>query len=105
MDFSKLITRNQYEKVARAKGYRQAHLMSYVDLERIATESAEEAKALYKRAKEKEAQERASLPASFVLMPSGVDVEVMADREEELQTLMQELAAEEALEQEWKEAA
>ena len=79
--------------------------MSYADLERIAIESAEENKALYKRACEKEAQERASLPASFVLMPSGVDVEVMADREEELQTLMQELAAEEALEQEWKRAA
>ena len=47
----------------------------------------------------------APLPASWVLLPSGMDVEVMADREEELQALMQELAAEEALEQEWKEAA
>ena len=105
MDFTKLITRNQYEKVARARGYRQAHLMSYTDLERIAIEAEEENRALYKRAREKEAQERASLPASFVLVPSGTDVEVMADREEELQVLMQELAAEEALEQEWKEAA
>ena len=105
MDFTKLITRNQYEKVARAKGYRQAHLMSYADLERIAVESAEENKALYKRAKEKEAQERASLPASFVLLPSGTDVEVMADREEELQALFAELAEEEALETEWKVAA
>ena len=105
MDFTKLITRNQYEKVARAKGYRQAHLTSYVDLERIAIEAEKESKALYKRAKEKEAQERASLPASFVLLPSGADIEVMADREEELQALMQELAAEEALKVEWKEAA
>ena len=50
MDFSKLITRNQYEKVARARGYRQAHLMSYADLERIAIEAEKESKALYKRA-------------------------------------------------------
>ena len=105
MDFTKFITRNQYEKVARERGYRQAHLMSYADLERIAIEAEKEAKALYRRAKEKEAQERASLPASFVLLPSGTDIEVMADREEELQVLMQELAAEEALEQEWKVAA
>ena len=53
----------------------------------------------------------APLPASWVLIPSGTDVEVMADREEELQVLMQELAAEEILEiedpkgHEWKEAA
>ena len=47
----------------------------------------------------------APLPASFVLLPSGADIEVMADREEELQALFQELAEEEALEQEWKVAA
>ena len=51
------------------------------------------------------------LPASFVLLPSGTDIEVMADREEELQALFQELAEEEALEVEypqghqWKRAA
>ena len=105
MDFTKLITRNQYEKVARERGYCQAHLMSYADLERIAIEAEEKNKALYKRAREKEAQERASLPASFVLVPTGTDVEVMADREEELQAFIQELAAEETLENEWKVAA
>ena len=45
-----------------------------------------------------------ALPASWVLIPSGADVEVMADREEELQALFTELAEEE-LEQEWKVAA
>ena len=44
------------------------------------------------------------LPASFVLLPSGCDVEVMADREEELQALFTELAEEE-LEPVWKVAA
>ena len=46
----------------------------------------------------------ALLPASWVLIPSGCDVEVMADREEELQALFTELAEEE-LEPVWKVAA
>ena len=45
-----------------------------------------------------------TLPASWVLIPAGSDVEVTADREEELQALFTELAEEE-LEQEWKVAA
>ncbi len=105
MDFTKLITRNQYERLAKVKGYKNAYLLSFEELERIAGEGEEEAKALYKRAQELEAQERASLPASWVLIPSGCDVEVMADREEELQALFTELAEEEVLEQEWKVAA
>ena len=51
-----------------------------------------------------EGDKRAPLPASWVLLPSDADVEVMADREEELQALFTELAEEE-LEQEWKVAA
>ena len=52
-----------------------------------------------------EGHKRAPLPASWVLLPSGCDIEVIADREEELQALFAELAEKEVLEQEWKVAA
>ena len=51
-----------------------------------------------------EGDKRAPLPASWVLIPNGADVEVMADREEELQALFTE-PAEEELEPVWKVAA
>ena len=53
---------------------------------------------------EKGAGDAPALPASWVLIPSGCDVEVMADREEELQALFTELAEEE-LKYDWKVAA
>ena len=44
-------------------------------------------------------------PASFVLLPHPHDVEVLADREEELQTLFEELNREEDERLELGEAA
>lgn len=60
MDFSKLITRSQYEATAKALGHKRVELMPYGELERIAAEFAAEQHARYKRAKN-------SVPHSFVL--------------------------------------
>ena len=61
MDYSKLITRTQYEEVARSLGHRNPRTMSFTELERIAGEFQEEQKALYQAAKGK------AQPASWVL--------------------------------------
>jgi hypothetical protein len=48
MDYSKLITRQQYERVLRADGRKGAHRLPYSELERIAAEIAARNRAAYK---------------------------------------------------------
>ncbi len=50
MDFTKLITRNQYERVLRAAGVKSAHKLPYSELERIAAEIVARNRAAYKAA-------------------------------------------------------
>ncbi len=50
MDFTKLITRNQYERVLRASGVKGAHRLSYSELERVAAEIVARNRAAYKAA-------------------------------------------------------
>ena len=61
MDFSKLITRTQYEKVACSLGYCKVHLLSFAELENIAAEFNRQQSELYKRAN------TSALPHSYVL--------------------------------------
>ena len=62
MDFSKLITRTQYETVARNLGHRGVATMSYAELEAIAGAERERQRALYRRSLEAN-----TVPHSFVL--------------------------------------
>ncbi len=55
MNFTKLITRNQYEKIARANGVKGAHTLPYKELERLATEIVAQRRATY-RASQREAR-------------------------------------------------
>ncbi len=56
MDFSKLITRNQLEKAARANGIKGAHKLPYSELEQIVAQVTAANRAAYKALSQREAR-------------------------------------------------
>ena len=53
MDYSRLITRRQYEKVAQSLGYKNASSIPFAELEGIAQQHAAKQRELYQRACQK----------------------------------------------------